>query len=150
MSWFLELDTEIFRFINVKLAHPWLDFVLPQLAGNRWFIPLAVLASLVALWKGGLRARLFLLVMLVALGIGDGLIINTLKHAFARMRPYHDVLDARVLVGYGSVGSLPSSHTSTWWATALLAFIYYPWTRWFLVPFAALMAFSRVYVGVHY
>ena len=45
---------------------------------------------------------------------------------------------------------MPSSHTSSWFAGALLAYVYYPWTRWVLVPFAVTMGFSRVYVGVHY
>jgi membrane-associated phospholipid phosphatase len=150
MSWLATIDTEVFRFINLKLAHPILDVLMPQLAGNRWFIPAAILLGLLLLWKGGLRGRLFVLVLLSAIALGDALVINTLKDAFGRLRPYHDIPDARVLVGYGGSGSMPSSHMSTWCAATLIAFVYYPWTRWFLVPFAALIGLSRIYVGVHY
>ncbi len=149
-SWLQSIDTELFRFINLKLANPWFDAVMPTLAGNRWFIPLAILLGLGLLWKGGIRGRLFVSVLLLTLALGDGLVINTLKDAVGRLRPYHDIPDAHLLVGRGGSGSFPSSHTSTWCAITVIAWLYFPRSRWGLIPFAALMGFSRVYLGVHY
>ncbi len=150
MSWLHTVDAAVFRWINLRMANPLFDAVMPSLAGNRWFIPVAVLGVAGLLWKGGLRARLFVAILLTTLALGDGLVINTLKDAVGRLRPFHDIPEARLLVGRGGSGSFPSSHTSTWCAITLLAGIYYPRTRWILVPFAALMGFSRVYLGAHY
>ena len=45
MSWLQSLDTALFRFINLKLSNPVLDAIMPQFAGNAWFIPAAILLA---------------------------------------------------------------------------------------------------------
>ncbi len=150
MAWLESLDHTLFRFINLKLANPFLDAVMPQFAGNAWFIPaLAVLAAAL-IWKGGRRGRVFVLMLALVIGAGDGLVINTVKKAVARPRPYATITEARLLTGKGGVGAMPSSHTSTWVAAALIAAVCYRRSWRFMVPLAGCMAFSRVYVGAHY
>jgi hypothetical protein len=88
----------------------------------------------------------------LVLALGDGLVINTVKKAVLRPRPYTVVTDVilNADVGKGGSGSLPSSHTSTWCAAALIAFVYYRRSWRFMLPLAVVMGFSRVYLGVHY
>ena len=150
MSWLESLDLSLFRFVNLKLSNPLFDALMPQFAGNVWFVPLAVFLAVWLVWKGGTRARLFILMLVLVIGLGDGLVINTIKKTVARPRPYLAVLEANLLVGKGGSGSMPSSHTSTWCAAALIAYVYYRRTWRFMVPFAVCMAFSRVYLGVHH
>ena len=125
MSWLESLDLSLFRFVNLKLSNPLFDAIMPQFAGNAWFFPLAVLLAVWLVWKGGTRARLFILMLALVIGSGDALVVNTIKKAVARPRPYHAVPEANLLVGKGGSGSMPSSHTSTWCAATLIAFIYY-------------------------
>lgn len=150
MSWLESLDLSLFRFVNLKLSNPLFDAIMPQFAGNAWFVPLAIFLAVWLGWKGGTRARLFILMLALVIGLGDGFVINTIKKTVARPRPYHAVPEVNLLVGKGGSGSMPSAHTSTWCAATLIAFVYYRRTWRFMVPLAVCMAFSRVYLGVHY
>ncbi len=138
------------RFINQDLSHPILDALMRPLAWNDFFVPALLVAAFFLVWKGGIRARVFVLLSIVIIALGDMLVINSLKHAIERPRPFNDVPDLNLLVGKGRSHSMPSSHSSSWAAAALLAFVYYRRTWLFMVPFALLMAFSRVYLGAHY
>src|SRR5688572_2428882 len=150
MPWFQELDTSLFRAINIGLQHPWLDATMPFFAWNAFFVPCLIVLGIGLLWKGGRRGRIFVLVLAVILALGDALVINTIKDVVARPRPFNDVPDLKLLVGYGRSGSMPSSHTATWFAGMLIAYAFYRRTILFMLPLALVMAFSRVYVGAHY
>jgi membrane-associated phospholipid phosphatase/4-amino-4-deoxy-L-arabinose transferase-like glycosyltransferase len=162
------LDIELFRFANLKLANPVFDVVMPFLSGNRYFVPGLVLLALLLLWKGKARGRVCLVMAIVALGVGDGFICRTIKHAVGRPRPFLALAGvhrpeqlgrgrpgadmeapAAAAMGPGS-GSMPSSHAANWFAATMVAFIYYRRSIWFMLPMAVLVSFSRLYNGVHY
>ncbi len=150
LAWMQSLDAALFRFINVKLSCPALDLLMPALDSSPFLIPGVALLAVLVLWKGGTRGRLFVLSLVLILSLGDTLVTAPMKHAVGRLRPFNDLLDANVLVGRGKSGSMPSGHVSLWFAAAFVSYAFYPRTRWVLVPFAVAMAFSRVYLGVHY
>ena len=50
----LGLDEALFRLINIRWAHPFLDAVLPVLRDRVTWIPAYVLFSLWLLWRRGL------------------------------------------------------------------------------------------------
>ena len=150
MSELQAVDRAVLRFVNQDLSHPVLDALMRPLAWNDFFVPALLVAAFFIIWKGGIRGRVFVLVSIIIMALGDMLVINTLKHAIERPRPFNDVPDLNLLVGKGRSNSMPSSHSSSWAAAALLAFIYYPRTWVFMLPFAVMMAFSRVYLGAHY
>ncbi len=150
MSWLQSLDVALFRFVNQTLSNPLLDSVMPIFNANPFFFPGLVLLGGWLLWKGGARGRLFVFSLLVILTLGDMVLINTIKHAVARPRPYNAITDAYLRLGGGISGSMPSSHTSSWFAATLVTFVYYRRTAWFLLPLAATIGFSRIYLGVHY
>ncbi len=154
MHWLEALDTDLFRFINQDLMNPFFDWLMPLVTGNETSKPLLfgalAVAAVLLMWKGGARGRVFVLVLGVVLAVGDGFICNTIKHAVARQRPFMVMEDVHCLIGKGGSGSLPSSHAANWFAAMMVAFIYYRRTIWFMLPAASLVAFSRVYNGVHY
>src|SRR6266498_4779260 len=150
MALLQSLDLWLFRFINLKLSNPICDLIMPQFAGNRWFIPVLVLLAAGLICRGGARGRLLVLMLSLVIAFGDTVVINGLKKAVLRPRPYHAVPDAILRVGKGSSSSMPSSHTSTFFAATFIAFVYYRRSWRWMLPLSIVMGFSRVYLGAHY
>ncbi len=154
MHWLQMLDAELFRWVNLSLANPVLDFLMPLFSGNELSLavlrPVLVFAALLLIWKGGLRGLVCLLMLCIVLGIGDGVICNGLKHAIGRPRPFLAFPDVHCLAGRGGSGSMPSSHAANWFSAATVLFLYYRRSLWFMLPTASLVGFSRIYNGVHY
>jgi membrane-associated phospholipid phosphatase len=170
MHWLQTLDTNLFYFVNRTLSNPFFDWLMPILSNCVFFFPLLLLLGAGLLWKGGVRMRLCIVMLAVILPLGDNFVINTVKHAVGRPRPYAVLPDARVFghvsEGYiapvaggngmemsanqGSRTSMPSSHASNWFAATMIFFIYYRRSVWFMLPMALAVSFSRVYNGVHY
>lgn len=74
-----------------------------------------------------------------------------LKNAVARIRPYETVAGLTALIPYPKDYSFPSGHTSASFACALILARTLP--KKYGIPalvLASLIAFSRLYVGVHY
>jgi membrane-associated phospholipid phosphatase len=157
MHWLQALDTALFHFINGSLSNWFFDLVMPVLSGAgsvmHWFVLAAVIAFASALVFGNARARICAVMMLLAVAIGDGLIVNTIKHAVARPRPCIALTDVVERLGCTTSGSMPSAHAANWFAATMMAFIFYRRKLWLMLPMAFMavtVSFSRVYNGVHY
>jgi 4-amino-4-deoxy-L-arabinose transferase-like glycosyltransferase/membrane-associated phospholipid phosphatase len=175
VHWLQELDLGLLRFFNQTLSNPFFDKLMPFASGNSYFIPVAILGAILLLWKGGARARLCLLMLALIVGPGDGLVINTIKHAVGRPRPFvthADILmpaskakpdlkaaedkQAQAAVATakparrGGYNGMPSAHAANWFAATMICFIYYRRSLRFMLPLACLVTFSRLYNGVHY
>ncbi|MBM3834792.1 MAG: phosphatase PAP2 family protein [Verrucomicrobia bacterium] len=150
MDWLLSLDFALFRFINLALQNSLLDWLFPFLSWNPFFIPTAFIIGIGLIWKGGTRGRVFLLLVVVVMALGDGMICNSIKHAIDRGRPFEVMPDARVLVGRGSSASMPSSHAANWFAATTIAYLFYRRTVWFMLPISIIVGVARIYVGVHF
>lgn len=81
------------------------------------------------------------------------LIVNNmiLKNLVNRTRPYEVVEGLRCMVGLAHDASFPSGHTGASFASSVAMSRQLPrkWAVFFLV-LAGLIAFSRLYVGIHY
>ena len=157
MHWLQALDTALFHFINGSLSNWFFDLVMPILSGGgsamHWFVLAVTVAFASALVYGNTRARICAVMILLAVAIGDGLVINTIKHAVARPRPCIALPDVIERLGCSGSGSMPSAHAANWFAATMMAYIFYRGKRWLTVPMismAVAVSFSRVYNGVHY
>jgi undecaprenyl-diphosphatase len=90
----------------------------------------------------------FLLVATTALS--TNLVTSLLKHAVRRDRPPTVVLDPEPLLEVPTTSSFPSGHTSISFACAYVISRLAPRLTVFVYTLAALIGFSRIYVGVHY
>jgi 4-amino-4-deoxy-L-arabinose transferase-like glycosyltransferase/membrane-associated phospholipid phosphatase len=153
MQWLQSADNCAFRFVNDSLRNPFFDFLMPYASGKDarvLFYPIIFLAAILLVWKGGLRGRLCVLMLLLVVAPGDGLIYNTMKHAVGRPRPFLTLTDVHLLAGRGGSASMPSSHAANWFAATMVMLMYYRRSGWFMLLAACTVSFSRVYVGVHY
>jgi undecaprenyl-diphosphatase len=145
------LDQQVFRLVNGGWHPPWLDTLArglsyPPLPGL-WF---AALAAVVIRLRGRAGVRAVLLAGL-AVGIADLVNAELLKPWFDRLRPCFALPDVHLLVPRQPHSpAFPSSHAvNSFAAAAVLASLGPGFARTcFLL--AAMVAVSRVYLGVHY
>jgi membrane-associated phospholipid phosphatase len=152
MEGLLALDIALFRLIHDQWQNPLFDRLMPILSGHPLFYPVVLTLAAFMLWRGGRRARLCLLMLLLLLPAGDGLVCNTIKKAVGRPRPYAALegVEPRTGSGQNRGKSMPSGHAFNWFAATTVLALYYRRSWRFMLPMAVAVAYSRVYNGVHY
>lgn len=147
------LDRSVFYFVNIQMQNVVFDAVMPFLTDlnkKPLALVLALLLWVLLLVKGGREGRIAALLLIPTIAFSDQFNSTWLKHIFERPRPCHVLPDVHLLVACGSGFSFPSSHAvNNFAAAAVLSFYLRKWLWWFFA-FGSVVAFSRVYVGVHY
>jgi len=140
------VDTRLERWI-VHHRTGWLDdiFVALSQVGAQGAIFLIIAAISAFYWR---RPAIFLYVLLGSL-LADVLSL-ILRHAIGRERPPLRFPDPEPLVRVPPNPAFPSGHAATAFACAALLAWLTPLPKVPLFILATLIAFSRVYVGVHY
>jgi undecaprenyl-diphosphatase len=153
LNYLANLDTAIFHFLNRTLQNPVFDIVMPfvtDLNKEKIMLILVAVVLIAMLVKGGRHERLAVITLIVGIIFSDQLNSSVAKFILERPRPCHVLGDVRLLVSCGSGFSFPSSHAvNNFCGAVILAFFVRGAAPW-LFSFAALVSFSRVYVGVHY
>ena len=112
--------------------------------GVFWYI----LMILLPFWygRGALQASLHMCFV----GMAGLAFYKYLKSHLVRQRPY--ILHGGITLGTAPLDlySFPSGHTLHAVAFTVVAVSYYPHLAWLLIPFAGLVAMSRVILGLHY
>ena len=153
-SWLAQnFDLPILDWIAEKLANPVLDSLMPVItalgnAGIFWIILAAVLLLIPKHRKTGLSMALALIMGLVICNL-------TMKPLFARIRPYDYQLEyygrtVELLIEAEHDFSFPSGHTIASFEAATALTVYHK--KWGIAALvlAGLIAFSRLYLYVHY
>ena len=144
------IDQAVFAFINLNLANPVTDFIMPAVTSDILLRIIYAIGILVLLWKGNRRLRWMVLFSAIVLLLTDQIVANFLKHWIERPRPCHTLEEINLLVGCGGGFSMPSAHAANVFGQASLFSWHYREARVYLMIFAAIVAISRVFVGVHY
>ncbi len=122
-------------------------FVALSIAGYAGLLWIA-LAPVVAI---GARLRVLQTALLTAACVWTAdLLAFALKAAVARPRPVSSVPEADPLLSRSVGSSFPSGHAATSFAGALFLCLVAPRAVPYLLALAAAVAYSRIYVGVHY
>ncbi|MBI5245639.1 MAG: phosphatase PAP2 family protein [Elusimicrobia bacterium] len=151
---FGSLDRVAFGLINGTWTHPTLDLLMSGLTDlNRapWF-RYGVAPAAVALWlyKGRKQALRVLVVAAIAIGVCDLLAARVIKPWAARPRPQYAGIGAIVRGQSGGTYGFPSNHATNTAAAAAVLSVAYPAAGFAFWTVAGLVAYSRVYCGVHY
>ena len=150
-----ELDEQLFLYLN-GLHTDWLDALMYWITLKYTWFPVYFLLVAAVVWKYRIRGLMMCLGMLLAVGISDQITSGWMKPFFERLRPCH-VTDIQAMVhtvaGCGGRYGFASSHASTTFGLATTVWLMLRrWSAAFGWAFAwsATVAYSRVYVGVHY
>ncbi len=146
----IQLDRVVFFFINTTLANPVTDFIMPIITNDWGLRILYALAMFTILVTGNARLRWMVLFSVITLLLTDQIAASYLKPLIGRIRPCHTLMDINLLIGCGGGYSMPSAHAANAFGQALLFCFHYRKAGWYLYTYAALIALSRVFVGVHY
>ncbi len=122
-------------------------FVFITTLGNGGIIWILISVAML-FYKKTRKVGIAVLIALAASLLIDNIL---LKNIVARTRPYDVISGLTSLVGTQKDYSFPSGHTGSSFAAAVVMFIMLP--KRYGVPavvLAALIGFSRLYVGVHY
>lgn len=146
------LDAAVFRAVNTGLAAPWLDPVMLAVTvlGEGLFqaaIAAAILLAGVVRKHEGLKRLGKAAFLAYAVG---GVLSNLVKALGDRPRPVLVMFDTRIVGKPLFVHSFPSGHATAAFAAAFVFSAFLPKWKWLFVFLAALVAFSRVYLGVHF
>lgn len=143
------LDANILLWLQEYFRREWMTPVwtlITSLGDGGW---LWIVLSVILLIPK--RTRRVGITALLALGIGALITNAALKNIVARTRPYEVINGLILLVEKQSDFSFPSGHACASFAAAMVYYKRLP--KKYGVPavvLASLIAFSRLYVGVHY
>jgi undecaprenyl-diphosphatase len=148
MNALVALDREIFLLVNRAWTHPVLDAVMIGVTDfDLWRVPLIVLLFAL-LARGRTETRVAILFAVLAVALTDQLVSSGIKSVIHRARPFEVIAEARKLVDAHDQ-SFPSAHAANTFAAGVFLALRFRRMRPILI-LPALVAYSRVYVGVHY
>ncbi|VXD10455.1 phosphatase PAP2 family protein [Marinoscillum sp. 108] len=153
LEWVLELDEKIFLTLN-GLGSPYLDTFMIWMSDKYLWIPLYLYLIFRLYQQEGKKLLWPLITLIVVIICTDQTTAGFMKPYFERLRPCKDpaLEDLIVIIGEcrGKFG-FASGHAAN--SFGLAAFFYFKERSLFskgLLLWAAIVSYSRVYLGVHY
>ncbi|CAN5416592.1 phosphatase PAP2 family protein [soil metagenome] len=168
------MDQQLLFLINHSWAIPVLDRPMAAASSFDFWWPFLLAGVILGAIFGNFRVRMFLLTAGLAVGLTDGVVVDSLKKFVNRPRP-HEVLEgvrtldlakakprflalgkplkeeysmARIAPAGGN--SFPSGHAANNFAVATVCAVFFRRWGWLVYLPAAFVAYSRIYVGAHW
>lgn len=146
------INNGLFDFINDGAGHSHALDQLAKFGANDLIFVLGVVIVLMGLWLLLHDFRLALQVGIIgAIAVGASLLVGKIiSDVWFEARPFVDHPTATELIKHAADAAFPSDHCLVAGAAATVAILAWRW--WGLIPaaFALLIAYARVFVGVHY
>ncbi len=158
IEWLEELDRSLFLFLN-GLHQSWLDQPMYYMSEKLFWIPVYLLLLYFVFRAYNWKVMLWtLLGVVLVVSIGDRVSVELFKNVFERYRPsrnleigemVHIVNDYR-----GGLYGFVSSHATNFFGIATFVFLIlkpkFGAKAYWVLAWAALISYTRIYLGVHY
>jgi len=147
----VEIDKQIMVFLNKTISNPIFDFIMPIITNQNFLVFFGLILIGYLAYFGGKRGRITIVLLLIAASFSDAICFQIIKPWVGRIRPSHEFYEyINLLVSKGGKYSFPSNHAANSFVFATVLSYFYDKNRISLYILASTIAFSRVYVGVHY
>lgn len=143
-----KIDNTILRWINVELRNKTFDKAMPIItsSGNLGIIWITISVLLMTKKDYRILGQMILTALVITTIIGEGIIKNIVR----RKRPFYHEDDKELLISKPITYSFPSGHTASSFAVATVFIKADNAASLGIILLAGLIAFSRIYLGVHY
>lgn len=149
----INADYTIFEKINSHWTSPWADWFFPFITDlhKSPYLFLAVLSVLIFLFYGKYKKLgfIYLIFMLIAVSVSDWA-GSKVKNHYLRKRPFENPEIHAIQKSPAGTKSFYSNHTSNMFTFATYVTCFFPPLAVPTYTAATLVAYSRIYNGVHY
>lgn len=150
-------DKELFLFLNNLGTENW-DAFWMFMTNKFSSIPLYAFLLALCFKKLGVKPTILIIIIVALMITVTDQLANAFKYGFERLRPCHDetVFNSMRLVKSRCGGKFGyfSAHAANSFAIATLFSLlfkkYFKWMPFLLLFWALLVAYSRIYIGVHF
>lgn len=156
METLLAYDTSLFLWLNEQRA-AWLDPIMFAISGKVLWLPLYITLIFLIFRTKQVHSWGALLTLILVIAWADGITSHVMKPYFQRLRPTHEpAIQEQVYIvnDYrGGQYSFASGHAANSFGVACILWLLFRgiWTYvGFMFLWAALVSYSRIYLGVHY
>lgn len=150
-------DTWLITHINQQWGNSFFDAVLPFVRETLFWIPLYFFLLVFSLTNFGLKGWWWILGVVLTAAIADLISSQLIKETIFRLRPCQDpeiASQLRFFINYcPRSSSFTSSHATSYFAQATFFYLTLRGIfkkSWLFYFWAGLVAYTQVYVGVHY
>lgn len=143
-----KIDRYILFLIKKYLENKYLDILMPIITrlGNLGFIWVLVAIALLIDKQYRVIGNIVIITLIISTIIGEVIIKNLVR----RFRPYNKLNNIKLLIKRPISYSFPSGHTLSSFAVATVLSTFFKEYQLIFISIAFLIAFSRVYLHVHY
>lgn len=151
----LKTDQELFLWLNSFHSQAW-DRIMWFISGKTEWIPLYLILLALIIYKFRWKSIPVILILILAITLADQIAARVVKEGFQRLRPSHAPEISHlvhIVNNYrgGSYGFV-SNHAANSFALAVFMtlLIRNRWLSLFMLFWALVVSYSRIYLGVHY
>ena len=151
----IRLDQQLLLFINSHNSPFW-DEIMYSISGLLIWIPLYLAILTFLGFKYKRKFIVILLFIILGVALSDQISVQLFKNIFQRLRPCHEpALEGLVHIVKGKCGGMygfVSSHAANCFYAAVISSLLIR-KKWFsisIICWAAIIGYSRIYLGVHY
>ena len=149
----IQLDHQVFKFINHDLATTVGDWFFPWITDAYKTLPFLTIVSLALIFefrRSRPKSAQLVVALFLALTLSDGIAYRLVKPIVQRSRPEFSGIVVDLKTHSHSGFSFPSNHASNAASVATVLCVFYPMLAPIWIFLALLIALSRIYVGVHF
>lgn len=157
IEYFESVDQQLFLYLN-QFNTPFFDELMRWITHRFTWIPLYIYLSYIIYKNSNLKhLGIIVLFAVIVVTLSDQISVHLFKNVFMRYRPCHNtILQSKVhlINGCGGLYGFVSSHAANTFAIAIflgtILHSFYHRALMYLIFWATLVSYSRIYAGVHY